>query len=1859
MDIEEKEKPEEQQTQLDQGTYEIIKNRLGKQGKLLSERLGKLNIARKNVFGSIETALLGSERIITKNNCIPRDIIPVNSKFIFGYNVHLGLKEHVELSDVFSMYQYRDKKFSEVNIDMISNKNFIRDFQELYKYYKDTQLTMFSLLGPYLYMVFQTGKNVSDIKAFKWLMEENKIVYVDNRSDHEVKFPPQHNFKWKRTRREEHRYGIHPHISIHDRVFVETVGGDLTIKVEDNTDSGMGIYAEDVVNKDQTLDDAETFYSIIGNLILLKIRPYQEKEFRYFVFNEKIQQVNRIDAIKDACILLPDNHGLIFSKGYYLQSGEFKTFDIELENMIFSEKIGSPNGEDYQYVFYNQESGIYLILTYNLISQSVDTPIICNGYSHFHNGEMILFKTENEPRKNHVIQIWQTPFVSADHIIEGDTDSILFKIGNQEVVQCMSECQGLINLIRKEESYANLYVDIQKETADILDTYFWLEKGEAFNIREILVQIRSAAEAAVEEFEKVLRIKKATGLQIREVKEKCESLFKDISYSRFESVDEYVSVLSQLRALRGEVISLKELRYTNLELAEGMEKSIKDKNEELSNACIGFLLQPEGLLPYQKRAREHQGKIDLVKRGVEGKDLQLEISQTSADLELLIEIVSNLKIEDPTQATEIIDRISSVYASINQSRSKLQNRLKELLKVEGEVEFNAQLKLINQGLFNFLSVADNEEKCDEYLTKLMVQIEELEGKFADFDEYIPLLAEKREEIYSAFETKKLGILEKRNKKADSLYKAGERILKGIKNRLSSFKSVNEINGYYASDIMAEKARDIIDKLLEINDNVKAEDIQSKLKTIKEDAVRQLKDKQDLFTEGEDAIRFGNHLFGVNRQKLDLTMVQRENKLLLHMIGTDFWEEVESEELMKLKAVWDQETLSENLEVYRGEYLAYTIFKQAGKGRIPSLQELNNLDMERLLQEVQKFMGTCYQEGYIKGVHDVDASLILKILLDMYRSIDLLIYSPQVRSLAKLYWRIDKSKDFKQQISNGLKSIHQVSKIFSAPQKFEHFFQLLEQEIQKFNEEFKLFDAILIPEAAEYLCREVMRGDVFIMSSEANTIYKGFLSNLSSKNIEKKFAEDTRKLGRDLAGRFYLIKQWISAHYKEAGLDFDPSFIDETGIHFTLGTSLPGKIIEVSTSKTIEGLYGNHPVINQNRYKLSYNQFINKLNNYQESEVPKYHRYQELKKSLIEGYQAKLRLDEFKPRVLTSFVRNKLIDKVYLPLIGDNLAKQIGVIGEGKRTDLMGLLLLISPPGYGKTTLMEYIANRLGVIFIKINGPAIGHQVTSLDPAEAPNAGAREEIEKLNLSFEMGNNIMIYLDDIQHCNPEFLQKFISLCDAQRKIEGIYKNRSKTYDMRGKKVSVVMAGNPYTESGEKFKIPDMLANRADVYNLGDMLRENEVAFKLSYLENALTSNPVLNQLYTKSQKDVYTLLDAAERGISDSLDLESTYSAEEIQDIINVIKKLILVRNIILKVNMEYIYSASQAEEFRTEPPFKLQGSYRNMNRIAERVLPVMNEKELNNLIEGNYENDAQTLATGAEVNMLKWKEIVGCLTEKDKNRWEQIKKDFNKHKLVQGDDKLGQAVMLMSEIGDGITGIENAISKYQLSQSNSNRNTDSIVFLKALEDLKNVLEKGFKSFVGTPKSSFTKEDLDKALSDLRSQVRTEPGETLNFKADFSENEFSVSKAEFSIIQSKDALNVIKNEKNLFDDEIHFSSFYSLIFSTLEPGNNQNTLKLIWKCIGVSNLVSPEKLLFTLVKENKSVWGYSVKFNSSNRIYRKGDLIQCKIQLRGNVFEKADHLGIRINKLDENNKWEGLKIIGSFPTNQAGKRLLMEL
>jgi hypothetical protein len=1617
---------------LESSTYEIIRNRLVNCGKELRSRLDQLNDARKDVFGSIETALLSTERITTAHNCVARDLIAVGNRILLGYNVHFGLKSETDLQDVFSVYRYEEQAFHSEPLDLIGSEDFEKDFTDLFRYYKNAVFAKFAVRGPHLYMVFRVGKSVGEIKTFKWVIEgQDSLRYVDNRSEHEFKFPQQHGFEWKRTHRELHQSGEHPHISIENRVFVETVGGDLTIKVEDSTETGEGIYAEDVDNQDQTLDDAEIYYAIVGNIILLKIRPYQEKNFRYIVFNEKLQQAQRLDAIKDACVLLPDDHGLIFSNGYYLQTGEYKTFENNLTDMLYERVIPAPNGEDYLYVFYNRVSGTYALLPYNLISQQVDTPIICSGLALFEAGELLCFKSQEDPQKHHAIQIWQTPYVGEDFVPHTQDGSFLGKIGNKDIVRGMSECHEVLNLIHRDDSYAGLYLDLVKLSGDTIDSYFWINREDTFNLAEVLNDVKAAATAAIDEFEKVVRVRQNTTEQTKQTQSRTKEILIQIRQRRFDHIDDFVASLGDLRGVRGDIISLRDLRYVDLELAENLETDVSDQTERLSRHCVEFLLRPESLQPYDDKVREEQSRIDDLTKVTDAKQLEEDIAKSASELEMLIEIVSNLKIDDATHRTTIIDNISGIFSTVNQARAVLKKKIKELASVEGVAEFNSQMKLLNQAVVNYLDICDSPEKCEEYLTKVMIQLEELEGRFAEFDEFILQLTEKREEVYNAFESRKLALVESRNKRANSLMNAAERVLKGIQTRVASFKTINDINGYFASDLMIEKVRDIIEQLRELDDSVKVDDIQSRLKTIREDAVRQLKDRSELFVEGENTIRLGTHLFSVNVQALDLTTVTRDGEMCLHLTGTNFFEPIADDRLLSMADVSTQEVPSENRNVYRGEYLAYQMLRSLGADGLPTAEAMLKLTDEERLASVQKFMGPRYSESYTKGVHDADATVMLTSLARMQQTIGLLIFHTRARALGSVYWHSFGEKKSKALMTARLSGVGAIFQAFDDVEGKSAYVSEIRAWLTAFAAETGLFSEDYVDEAAEYLFAELTAGGQFAVGAVAHQMVEEFRTHLKRNDFSTAFEESVSAVQRNAASCFVLLRNWVQAFVATKDDSKLSDYIDEIAVILMPGKPDGKQFIDGKVDDELPGIVGSHPVIDGGTYHLNYNRFTHRLDQFSRVVVPRFNDYVALKRDIVDSAREDMRLEEFRPRVLTSFVRNRLLNEVYLPMIGDNLAKQIGSAGEGKRTDLMGLLLLVSPPGYGKTTLMEYIANRLGLIFMKINGPALGHNVTSLDPTETTNAGAREEVEKLNLALEMGDNVMIYVDDIQHTNPEFLQKFISLCDAQRKIEGVYKGRSRTYDLRGRKVAVVMAGNPYTESGEKFQIPDMLSNRADIYNLGEIIGDTSDAFEMSYLENSLTSNPVLSKLASRSQKDVYAIIAMANNEPRDGIELEGNYSLEEINELVSTMQKLMRVRDVILAVNKEYIRSAAQADDYRTEPSFKLQGSYRNMNRIAEKVVSVMNDDELTSLIVSNYENDAQTLTSGTEANLLKFKELTGLMKDEENERWEDIKRTFRQNVKMRGissDDKTGQVIAQLGTLTDGLDSIRRAMAK---------------------------------------------------------------------------------------------------------------------------------------------------------------------------------------------------------------------------------------
>jgi hypothetical protein len=1601
------------QPSLEKGTYELIRNRLEQQAEVLRGRLQQLNAARKEVFGSVSTRLIANDRIITANYCVARDIVALGTTCLLGYNVHVGLRSGIRLEDVFSAYQLQGKKFVETSLDLLANDSFHTDFQNLYRYYKEAYFARFVRQGQFLYMVFRLTPKGSDFKAFKWLVTDGQLQYVDNRSDQEVRYPHQYEFRWKPVGRDEQRHGKFPHVSILDRVFVETTGGDLTIKVEDNTDDGRGIYREPVEYPDQTLDDAEYAFADLGHLIVLRIRPYQEGA-RYFVFNEKMQQVQRMDALGQSGVLLPDNHGLIFPNGYYLQTGEYKVFEQDAEGLLFRQRIASPNGEDHLFVFYNEDRGWYRLLAYNVIQQEVTTPIQCNGFALFPQGELAYFRAEEDATKHHVIQLWQTPFTAGESRSSTHADSYLFKVGNKDIVRAMAECQEILTLTGKEDSYANLYDELVKRTTDVVDSYYWIDQEATFQLDEPLRALREIAHTAIEEYEKKVHQRRQTEQATQEVAGQVNEVLDKVRRASFERIDQFVELLARLRQLAGEVIGLQDLRYSDTDRIQELEAALQKTNQQLSEACVDFLLQDNALLPYQQQIDSVAEGITALKTAREAREVENRFDEISQSLELLIEIVSNLQIDDATQTTRIIDGISVLFSRLNQEKAAVRNKEKGFHQRELAAEFGAQMKLLEQSMINFLDLADSPDKCDDYLTKLIVQLEELESKFAEVEDFTSRLGDKREEIYNALERRKSSLVEARNNRTATLLRAGDRILEGIRRKAGTFKEEKDINSFFASDLMVQKVRDLSRQLLQLDDSNKANSLLTQLKTLKEEVLRGLRDRRELFVDGENVIQLGQHRFSVNVQPLELTVVHIDGSMQYHLTGTHFYEPVTDPDFLQTQAVWEQELISENEDIYRSEYLAYQLFRENKSGDAPPLQR------------VREAMTGRYQEGYSKGIHDEDAAKILEALESMSQGMGLLRYPPLVRAAGKVWWSVFLNAEEKMLWQRQLKSAGEILELFPHTHEFDYLIEGLQQAITSFLETSQLFPSYLAPRVAAYIFGELTGDDQFVCSGQAANLYQRLQDLLKKKKATKRFQSAIDALQERPRERFLLIRKWVHAYLEELQEPQYWPFQDEIAALLMVDDFENAQVISQSTQQWMEGMRGDHQLVSEGRYHLDYHAFMDKMERYFGAMVPLFEQFVAQKRKLSQQFRETIQLDSFKPRVLSSFVRNRLIDQVYLPLFGDNLAKQIGTAGENTRTDRMGLLLLLSPPGYGKTTLMEYVANRLGLIFMKINGPAIGHSVTSLAPADADSLAASKELEKLNLALEMGDNVMLYLDDIQHCHPEFLQKFISLCDAQRRIEGVYKGKAKTYDLRGRRICVVMAGNPYTESGERFRIPDMLANRADIYNLGDIIGDSAKAFRLSYLENALTSNPTLANMANRSLKDVYSLIEGVQQDQLETLDWEVEHSEKELADAAQVVRLLLQVRDAVLTVNQAYIRSAAMSDHYRTEPPFRLQGSYRNMNKLAEKIQPIMNEGELRTLLLAHYEGEVQTLTADAEANYLKLKEMLGWLSEEEEGRWVTIKTIFQQQLQNSQNQRLAM-VAQMEGITQSLEGIRNALN----------------------------------------------------------------------------------------------------------------------------------------------------------------------------------------------------------------------------------------
>ncbi|MFE7209818.1 DNA repair ATPase [Streptomyces sp. NPDC057611] len=1620
---------------VDTGTYEVLRDRLTAQAAELARGAERLNARRAEEFGATRLDLTGTGRLRTEHPSVPRDVVAVGDRLLFGYN---GNRPEPEVGDVLALYDRELNRLPEDAVPgLLDDPAFVREFGALHRYYRQARLLSLRRVEGRLLAVFRTGEKAGDIRVLRWtLTADGRAAFVDGRGERDHVPPPSHDFEWTATGRGDHVLGRHPHVSVRGEIFVSTVGGHLTVKTEDDTETDEGIHSEPVDEPLQALADADIAHASVGPLILLRIRPYKEQAHRYLVFHTLTRAVVRLDGIGQACRRLPDDQGIVFPGGYCLATGAHKAYELDSAGLEFEREVRSPYGEDVLYAFHAPAEGRSLLLSYNTIREEVATPLSCHGWALFDDGTLTALRTDlsagpDEPGRVHPLQLWSSPYVSDTHAgstgtgpspssqLRSNREDPIGRVGNADLVRGISDCLSISRAVAETTPTTEVYEALAAACVRALDSHHWLGEEELGDLRTPLDAVRATAEQVLEEFRTVQALTRQAADALEAAAGRLAAVVRRLRGEALRGAAAWVGGLSELRQSQGHVLTLKEMRYADTARIDELAAEAEADLATFGQRAVAFLAREDAFADHHEEVERLAADAESIGSVAEAAPVAGRLDDLAGSLRTVTEVVAGLDIGDAIVRTSVLERIAEVLGGANRARALLDVRRRELRDQEGRAEFAAEFALLGQAVTGALASADDPESCDEQLASMLVRLENLESRFAEFDDFLGELTDKRTEIYEAFSGRKQGLLDARARRAEQLAVSAGRVLETIARRAATLADADAVSTFFASDPLVAKARRTAEELRELGDPVRAEELSGRLKSARQEAARALRDRTDLYADGGRTLRLGTHRFAVTTRPLDLTLVPHGDGLAFALSGTDYRAPVTDPGFADTRPYWDRRLPSESPGVYRAEHLAARLLRRHGAAA-PAQADLPAL--------VRGAAEEAYDEGYERGVHDHDATAILTALLPLYEQAGPLRHEPAARAAAQLFWAHGTTAAARTAWTRRAASLARARDAFGPSPAIAELAAELATALKTWpggHGPASPDAGDLAPAAAAYLFQELTSGpEGFVISAATRTLLDKFRRTVGSSAYD----EDLAALD-DLAARRQLAEAWLSAYVTSTGTETTAGDLAEA-VAAELCPDLPRYESEVSPVTTVEGLLGTHPRIEGRNLTLRIDEFLARTERFETREAPAFRAYQRRRTALVDTERARLRLEDHRPRSMAAFVRNRLIDEVYLPLIGDSLARQLGTAGETKRTDTGGLLLLVSPPGYGKTTLMEYVADRLGLMLVKISGPALGHAVTSLDPAEAPNATARQEIEKINFALAAGNNTLLLLDDIQHTSPELLQKFIPLCDATRRVEGVRNGEARTYDLRGKRFAVCMTGNPYTESGERFRVPDMLANRADVWNLGDVLTGKEDVFALSFLENALTANPVLAPLAGRDRRDLDLFLRLAGDDPAARADrLGHPYAPAEVEQIVSVLRHLLSARETVLAVNAAYIASAAQSDATRTEPPFRLQGSYRTMNKIAQRLRPVMNGAELSAVLDDHFTAEAQTLTTGAEANLLKLAELRGTLTARQATRWAELKSAHVRAQSLGGPagDPLTRATAALALLADRMGAIEAALT----------------------------------------------------------------------------------------------------------------------------------------------------------------------------------------------------------------------------------------
>ncbi|WP_047468909.1 DNA repair ATPase, partial [Streptomyces sp. M10] len=662
------------------------------------------------------------------------------------------------VGDVFSLHARDGSPLPEDAVPgLLGDPAFRTEFAALHRYYRRARLLRLRRSGQKLLAVFRTGERATDLRVLRWsVAADGSVAFLDARGERDTREPAPGGagVEWTPATRDDHVLGRHPYVAVAEGVGVSTVGGHLTVTTgEDATPA----HREPVAEPLQSLADADLAHARVGPLVLLRVRPYKEEEWRHLVVHTPTGAVHRLDASDGAFRRLPDDQGVVHPGGMFLADGTGKNFEDRTGTALeFDRELRSPLGEDVLYAYHAHGLAPGLLLSYNMLRKELAAPLRCTGWARHEDGTLAVLRADDggEPTRVHPVQLWRTPYVADTRAAAYGGEGPLARVGNPDLVRALGACLSLARTAGGATLPTTaVYRALRDDCAAVLDRHPWLGDPELGALHEPLERVRETAGQIIDEFQHVTDLTRQAAQALDEAADEAAALVRRVRGEAPKSADGWVASLTALRRAHGRILATKELRYADPGRADRLAEELGEETAAAARRAVSHLARPDAFAAHHQDAARLTEEAEALATAAEAAPLTRALDEHTERLTTVSEVVAGIDISDATVRTGILEAVAEVLGAVNRARATLAARRRALAETEGRAEFGAELALLAQATTAALAAADTPESCAGQLAALLLRVEDLESRFAAQDTFLDELAARREEIHEAFTTR--------------------------------------------------------------------------------------------------------------------------------------------------------------------------------------------------------------------------------------------------------------------------------------------------------------------------------------------------------------------------------------------------------------------------------------------------------------------------------------------------------------------------------------------------------------------------------------------------------------------------------------------------------------------------------------------------------------------------------------------------------------------------------------------------------------------------------------------------------------------------------------------------------------------------------------------------------------------------------------------------------------------------------------------------------------------------------------------------------------------------------------------------